>query len=98
MSRKGNGITFQSRIYRICSALSEIEGAWSPVFQYIIRNGGDNDYGIENAVNKIVRIIEGDTSVESDPFNVLDFKTDMMALLADLSKLQNSKKDNSKEV
>lgn len=68
--------TKESRLYRLQNSMVEIEGAKkSDIFQFVIRN--DN---VENAVNKIIRIVERQDD-ESDYFDVDEFKNEMASLL-----------------
>lgn len=85
LARQGNGLTNEAKLYRLHFSLIEIEGAWNPVFQYVLHNGDNN---FDATVEKLVRILEGDPSVESDEFNVLAFKTRMLKLIDGLVKSQ----------
>lgn len=68
--------TKESRLYRLQNSMVEIESAKkSDIFQFVIRN--DN---VENAVNKIIRIVERQDD-ESDYFDVDEFKNEMASLL-----------------
>lgn len=73
-----NAGSYISQTWRIMSSTSEVEESIaSNLFDYVIFNGKDMDA----SVDKIVRIINGDKTVDSDYFCVKKFKKDMQDLI-----------------
>ena len=78
--RDGFGLNSEVKTFRLRSSLQEIEGANKKhIFQFVVDNSD-----LAKATEKILRIISDDTSVESDPFDVSEFKRKMTKILSDL--------------
>lgn len=81
IQRDGVGLNAETKYFRLRNSLMEIEGAEKPeIYHYLVDNSN-----LSEAVEKIVRIIEGDASVKSDSFDVTAFKEEMTQLLTDLN-------------
>ena len=81
MQRDGTGLTAAAKIWRMRTSRIEIEGCEKKhIFQYVIDNSN-----LQEAAEKIVRIIEDDPSVKSDSFSMISFKEEMTKTLTELN-------------